>query len=147
MKKFFLLFAWLFSATLSSAALHAQEAPTALPPPQYHGSIVYVTGGIGSDETAAFRRVRSKYSLSLNFSASTPEGRAAFVSDVQVVIRDQSDSNTVLNITSDGPFCLIQLPAGSYTLHSTYEGVTQTRQITIQDNKNTALDLNWSAKP
>lgn len=147
MKKLFLLFAWFFSASLSSTVLHAQEAPTALPPPQYHGSIVYVTGGIGSDETAAFRRVRSKYSLSLNFSANTTDGRAAFVSDVQVVIRDQHDSNTVLNITSDGPFCLIQLPAGSYTLHSTYEGVTQTRQITIQDNKNTALDLNWSAKP
>ena len=146
MKKSLVLFAWLLSATLSSTVLHAQESPTALPPPQYHGSIVYVTGGIGSDETAAFRRVRSKYSLSLNFSANTTDGRAAFVSDVQVVIRDQHDSNTVLNITSDGPFCLIQLPAGAYTLHSTYEGVTQTRQVTIQDNKNTALDLNWSAK-
>ncbi|MGG4603735.1 carboxypeptidase-like regulatory domain-containing protein [Paenalcaligenes sp. Me131] len=147
MKKFSLLFAWFFSAALSSTAIQAQETPTALPPPQYHGSIVYVTGGIGSDETAAFRRVRSKYSLSLNFSAHTSDGRAAFVSDVQVVVRDQHDSNTVLNITSEGPFCLIQLPAGSYTLHSTYEGVTQTRKITIQENKNTALDLNWPAKP
>lgn len=147
MKKFFLLFAWFFSLALSSTALHAEEAPTALPPPQYYGSIVYVTGGIGSDEAAAFRRVRSKYALSLNFSANTSDGRAAFVTDVQVVIRDEHDGNTVLNINSDGPFSLIQIPAGKYVIHSTYEGVTQTRTVTIQDHKHTGLDINWPAKP
>src|SRR5690606_15888241 len=122
----------------------AEPASTPMPPPQYHGSLVVVTGGIGSDEVAAFRRVRQNYALSLNYSVTRQnDNKAAFVSDVQVVIRDQYDQ-TLLNITTDGPFCLVQLPAGNYTVHSTYLGQTQSHQVSISDNKPTALDIQWT---
>ena len=86
----------------------ATSATASMPPPQYHGSLVVVTGGIGSDEVAAFRRVRANYALSLNYSVTNNGDRAAFVSDVQVVIRDSADQ-TLLNMTTDGPFCFIQI--------------------------------------
>ncbi len=105
--------------------------------------MVVVTGGIGSDEVAAFRRVRANYPLSLNFSVASDGGHAAFVSDVQVVIRDDNDQ-TLLNITSDGPYCFIQLPVGNYSVHSTYLGKTQSHDVTISENP-TALDIRWEA--
>lgn len=125
---------------LSFAAL-AATPPTAMPPPSYHGSIVVVTGGIGSDEVAAFRRVRANYALSLNYSMLNSEGHGVFVSDVQVVIRDAQDQ-TVLNITTDGPFCFVQLQAGDYVVHSTYLGQTQSHKIKISQTP-TALDIQW----
>lgn len=127
------------SGALTSAATFAQ---TPMPPPQYAGNVIYVTGGIGSDEAAAFKRVRNNYALSLNFSEIDPTTQhAAYVSDVQVVIRNEDDYN-VLNTRSDGPYFYVQIPVGTYQLHATHAGQTQSRTITISEQP-TALDLKW----
>lgn len=134
----------LFIALFSCSAW-AVSPPAAMPPPSYHGSVVVVTGGIGSEEVAAFRRVRANYALSLNYSVLNSEGHGAFVSDVQVVIRDAQDQ-TVLNLSTDGPFCFVQLQPGRYVVHSTYLGQTQTHHVTITQRP-TALDIQWKETP
>lgn len=112
-----------------------------LPSAQHYGNTEYITGGFGLDESTAIKAVMPNYSLVLTF-ASTDKGRAAYVSRVQVVVRDQNDA-TVLNIESQGPFVLAQVPAGSYKVFATYKNKTQSRTVTVSNNSSSRLVFDW----
>lgn len=125
------------SAVLTSGSVWAQ-----LPGTQQYGNVEYVTGGFGSEESSAMKEAMSDYPLALTFSARNG-GRSAYVSQVQVVVRDQYDS-TVLNVESQGPFLLARLQPGSYQIHVTYRNATQSRPLTIEDRKSTRMVFEWS---
>jgi len=114
-----------------------------LPPLQYHNGIPYITGGIGSDEASAFKEQRKDFPLSLNFGQQVG-ARTAFAADVQIVIRDQDD-NSLFNINSEGPYCLIDLEPGQYTLYATYMGDTKSRNIDLSQGEAVAIDVIWPA--
>ena len=101
-----------------------------LPAVQFYLNTAYMCGGIGSDQAAAFRAATASYPLSLHFGQQQ-NGRVAFVADVQVVIRDEYDQ-TVLNIESDGPFCLLDIDPGAYRVFATYEGITQEQRTEVK---------------
>ena len=97
-----------------AAAAHADEGT--LPAERSQGSVTYVTGGIGKDESDAMKQAASRYSLAIEMSS--PAGsRAEYVSDVKIDIRDQRGA-TVLSTTSDGPILLANLPPGRYTINA-----------------------------
>lgn len=125
--------------TLMSAA--SWVAAQSLPALQYYNGIPYVSGGIGSDEARIFKEQRKKYPLSLNFGQQIGE-RTAFAADVQVVIRNEDDA-TILNINSDGPYCLVDIEPGRYTLHATYLGDTQSREFEIKTGSPQSIDIVW----
>lgn len=112
-----------------------------LPSAQYYGNTEYITGGFGLDESTAIKEAMPKYSLVFTF-ASSDKGRAAYVSRVQVVVRDQNDA-TVLNVESQGPFVLAQVPAGSYNVFATYKNKTQSRSVTVSNNASARLVFDW----
>ncbi len=70
--------------------------------------------------------------------------RAGFISDVQITIKDKS-GNTVLDMTSAGPYVLVRLPAGKYSLDATHESKTLHRDISIQKGRSKRLSLMWPA--
>lgn len=116
-----------------SAVLMVLLSPLAtannLPPVAFYMNTAYMCGGFGIDQANAFRSARPNYPLSLNFGQKQGN-KVAFVADVQVVIRD-TEEQTVLNINSDGPFCLLDIDPGTYQVFVTYEGQTQQQSVDV----------------
>ena len=114
---------------LSAFAAAALAAESALPPERSQGSVTYVSGGIGKDESDAMKQAASRYSLAIEM-ASPASPRAEYVADVKIDIRDQRGA-TVLNTISDGPILLANLPPGRYTVNATKNGASQQRDIVV----------------
>ena len=110
-----------------ASAAHADEGT--LPPERTQGSVTYVTGGIGKDESDAMKQAASRYSLAIEMS-SPASPRAEYVADVRIDIRDQQ-GKTVLSIISDGPILLANLPPGRYTINADKNGKSQQRNIVV----------------
>jgi hypothetical protein len=131
--------AW--AAMLLAGVLAGAQAYAALPPLQHQGSVEYVSGGIGSDESASFKEAATQFPLALTF-ASNVDGNAAYVAEVQVVIRDSHDAS-VLNAASQGPYFLVRLPAGDYKVFATYKGQTQSRSVQVHDQGTARAVFEW----
>lgn len=112
-----------------------------LPAVQNYAGVDYLTGGFGLEESTAIKEVMSDYAVAFTF-ASSDGSRAAYVSKVQVVIRDTYDA-TWLNVESQGPFLLAQLPAGRYQVFATYRNVTKSQSITVVDGNSTRVVFDW----
>lgn len=131
------------SLCLAIGATFACTAWAQLPEAQTQNGVEYVSGGIGKEESDAFKAAKSRYPLALTF-ASQSEGSpaVAYAGDVQVVVRDAYDAN-VLNVTSPGPLFLARLAPGSYQVFATYEGETQSKPITVTADGTVDLRFLW----
>lgn len=115
----------------------------ALPPVQSQGQAEFLTGGIGKDESDAILHEGRSWPLMLELAqVDTP--RAAYISDVQVTIKDRS-GNTVLETVTEGPFLLVKLPPGKYSLDATYESTTLHRHVYIEKGGSKKITLLWPA--
>ncbi|SER21461.1 hypothetical protein SAMN04488038_12114 [Solimonas aquatica] len=113
----------LYGATLPRCAL-AQDADApaeaqVLPAVLESEGIRYVSGGIGSGEAAAMRAESRHYALTLMFYVQA--AKAMFVADVDVLIQDAA-GKVLMRTRSEGPFLLVQLPAGHYQINCAYRG-------------------------
>lgn len=116
---------------------------TSLPPLQSQGQTEFLTGGIGKDESDAILHEGRSWPLMLELAqAATP--RAAYISDVQVTIKDGS-GNTVLETVTEGPYLLVKLPPGKYSLDATYESTKLHRDLSIQKGSSKKITLLWPA--
>ena len=97
-----------------------------MPPMQGQGAARYVCGGIGSDESAALRAAMKSHPLSLLFAR--PDG--GYLAEVAVTLKDASGASA-LSLRADGPVCLIDLPAGNYSVEATSEGVSKRQTVSI----------------
>lgn len=78
--------------------------------------------------------------------AQTSTPRAEYISDVPVTISDES-GKIVLDTVAEGPFLLIKLPPGKYSLAATYQSIKLYRQLNIQKGQHEKLTLIWPAIP
>jgi hypothetical protein len=125
-----ILLRFLVSLLIATGAFSAAaRADDGMPAERTQGSVTYVSGGIGKDESTAMKQAAPRYSLSIEM-ASTATPRAQYVSDVKIDIRDQKGA-AVLSVTSDGPFLLANLPSGRYTVSAARNGASQQRTVTI----------------
>ena len=130
-------------ATLTAAFCGATFASFAqeLPPVQRSGSVEYVTGGIGRDESTALEAAAAQWPLALEFSV-TGGARAAFAADVQVAVRDRS-GRAVLEAVAGGPFLLARVEPGSYSVEATLQGRSQRRQVTVRRGASARVMFSW----
>ena len=132
----------LFSAALLAAvSLPAMSmvAPN-LPAERTWGTVTYLTGGIGSDESAAMIAARAQYPLALEFvHKATP--RDQYLGAVDVTIEDSSGE--VLHATSDGPFLFARLPTGKYIVRAEDEGRVQTRHVRVTPGGHQHVVFEW----
>lgn len=112
-----------------------------LPKTQNQGQITYITGGVGADESRAIKDDAKNWPLVVDFSQHL-ENRDAWISQVYLRILDVK-GNGIFEVTTDGPFLLVNLPSGNYVLAATYEGITKTQKIQIIDGKPLRVSLNW----
>lgn len=109
------------AAATALGAAHAQ-----MPPMRGEGAARYVCGGIGSDESTAMRAAMKDHPLSLLFARAD----GAYLADVAVVIQGAGGA-PALSLRADGPVCLVDLPAGRYTVQATVEGMTKKQEVTL----------------
>jgi len=88
----------------------------------------FVSGGVGGDEMDALNNERSQYSLAILTAA---KGSGAFLGDVHIRITD-GQSNRVLDTVMDGPWLLVDLPAGRYQVEADLDGRPQKNFVTVR---------------
>jgi hypothetical protein len=129
----------IFAAALALGLAGVAFAQDALPPVQTFGSVSYVTGGIGLDESAAIKAAEKDFALSLTFAATT---RGEYLSGVKVSIKDKA-GKTVLEAVSDGPMLLARLPAGVYKLSAEHDGNALSKTVRVQPKGVTRAAFVW----
>jgi len=94
----------------------------------------YLSGGITSSDRELMRSQSGRYGL---WIATVAKGSGAYLTDAQLRIVDTQRQTPVLERTSDGPWFMVALPPGRYTVSATLhtDGVavpqTLTQQVTV----------------
>ncbi|AJZ57155.1 putative exported protein [Paraburkholderia fungorum] len=114
---------------LAGIAQLALAMPEGLPPMQHSGGINYLSGGVGSDESTAIKGEMGHYPLVLEFAGKTNAGND-YLADIPVQVSD-AHGTVVLDANSRGPFMLISLPNGRYTVTATYQGNEVRRTVSV----------------
>ncbi len=120
----------LIASAESSDALLLLEAPA----PVTVGSVTYVSGGVGDSEAEAMRAIAKNYSLEVVFIQKLKQ-REEFLAAVNVQIKDHHH-NLLLDITTDGPYLLANLPAGHYQIIAQYNGNIKQQWLVIVGSNN-----------
>ncbi|MEX3930718.1 carboxypeptidase regulatory-like domain-containing protein [Paraburkholderia phymatum] len=97
-----------------------------LPQVQQQGDVAYTSGGVGLDESKALLAAQSQWPLSLRFTGPGSD----YLADVKVKIVD-AHSADVLDVTSRGPYMLVRLRPGRYTVHASYKDRDQSKAVTV----------------
>ena len=119
------LFVGAFIFAVASAAPLFSQAQ-GMPPMQSQGAVKFACGGIGSDESTAMRAGMKSHPLSLLFARAD----GAYLAEVGVTVTD-AGGNQVLKTRANGPVCLIDLPAGKYTVDADNEGTVKKHAVTV----------------
>lgn len=135
-----------FLAFFSTCGFAENDNPlpsTSLPPAHSQGQVEFLSGGIGADESDAIKKEAVSWPLLLELAqAGSP--RAEYISDVPVTISDES-GQIVLDTVAEGPFLLVKLPPGKYSLDATYQSIKLYRQLNIQKGQHEKVTLIWPA--
>jgi hypothetical protein len=108
---------------------------------QTAGRVSYVSGGVGTDSIDRLGSLARDFNLKLVFALKSGN----YVSAVKVTIADAA-GKTLLDTTSEGPWFLAKLPAGSYQVKATFEGNAVNRKITVDAAKLRTIDFRWSSE-
>ena len=114
-----------------------------LPPVSVQGGVPYLSGGVGSNEVAAIKAASSRYSLAVTMSASE-EGHDVFLASVPVTVSDRGGT-TLLDIVSDGPYLLADLPPGRYIIRARYRDQDKTATVNIVPGQTARVSFAWRA--
>jgi hypothetical protein len=112
-----------------------------LPAEKTQGNVSYMSGGIGSSESAAMRKEEAKFPLTLEFvENATP--KPEHLANVAVTIRDHTDK-VVLNTVANGPYLLAKLPPGKYTVTAVSDGRVKTHAVSVASAKQAEVLMEW----
>jgi hypothetical protein len=98
------------------------------------GGIDYMSGGAGQEDRDAMAAQQSGYTLKLVMSG---KGGEYIVADNLRVLSAQGE---VLVVRDAGPIVMVKLPAGTYTLETTWHGKPVRRSVNVGNGLQT---INW----
>lgn len=125
------------NTTDSSSA--GNENGGGMPQIQHQGDVSYVSGGVGSDESKALQHAQSHWPLALRFTGPGSD----FLADVHVQIVDAHGADA-LTATSRGPYMLVKLRPGRYTVHARYESTEQQKSVTVPAEGSAKAAFYWN---
>lgn len=97
--------------------------------PEQVGDIAYISGGIGESDSNAMKAMAKEYKLEVVFIQKLNQ-REEYLADVQVQIFDHH-LRKLLNIVTDGPYLLLNMPQGKYLIVSDFEGVVKQQWVNV----------------
>lgn len=107
--------------------------------------VTFVTGGIGSDGVRQMKDIAKNFSLEIVLVEKTEEeeGKEVYIADVNVKINDAQES-LVLEVVTDGPFLLVNLPDGQYQVTTEYNSSIKTKRVKVNNKKHARVVFLWS---
>lgn len=112
-----------------------------IPDTQYSQGVSYITGGVGEGETQAILSEAKQWPLLLEMS-QLENGRGVWIFGATInILNDKSQS--IFNAQADGPYMLVNLEAGSYAIQASFNGVQQTKAVTIKAGAPQKISLFW----
>ena len=105
------------------------------------GNVSYLTGGIGSSEAESMREAAKDYALEIVFVQKLKQ-LEEFISDVKVQIQD-AQKHTVLDVTTEGPFLLVNLPHGKYVITAEFNSNTRQQKVNVAAKKHQKIVFWW----
>ena len=98
-------------------------------------AIGWACGGIGLEERQALKILEAKANTVMLFVAGS---RGTLIADTQLRVLSAGDATRGLEIVADGPVCVLQLPAGNWSIEARHGDTTRTRalQLKAQDTGN-----------
>lgn len=117
-------------AVLGSANVWAQsESDMSMPPaPQSYGGVSVINGGVDLDQAEAIKRIQSRYPLRVEISG---RGGDYYVADRLKLLQG---SDVVAEIPDAGPWLLMDVPPGRYTLVGDFGSTEVRRDVTVSSN-------------
>ncbi|MFT4503250.1 carboxypeptidase regulatory-like domain-containing protein [Caballeronia sp. 15711] len=110
-----------------------------LPQVQTQGDVSFTSGGVGLDESHALIREQAHWPLSLRFTGPTSD----YLSDVHVRITDAKNAE-VLKTDAMGPYMLVKLAPGHYTVYAKYKDSEKKQGVTVAGNGKAKAAFHWS---
>jgi hypothetical protein len=86
---------------------------------QTEKGILYMSGGVGTEERAQMKKLTEAYNLGLSFAGKSRQ----YLTDIKLVILD-ANGNEIIGTIADGPWFYIQLPPGSYNVNAMFKDKT-----------------------
>lgn len=123
---------WLVLSSLCAAQI---------PDTQYSQSIAYITGGVGEGETQAILAEAKQWPLLLEMS-QIENGRGVWIFGAMITILNEKNQS-IFNAQADGPYMLVNLEAGNYSIQASFNGVEQTRSVAMKAGSPQKISLFW----
>jgi hypothetical protein len=114
---------FLFGSSLALCAGLASAQDIAM---KEHAGLRFACGGAGFEERAELASLRPQANLELLFITAK---RGGYLADVEVAVFAADKASPVLQVTAEGPMCMISAPAAKYRIEATYGGVKRTAQV------------------
>jgi hypothetical protein len=126
---------WISTAALATALaafqVYAEPGGPALPMATESGPVTVISGGVDLDEAERMKQAAGRYPLRVVFSV--PGGNYAVPQEFTLM----QGTQTMLKIASAGPWLLIDLPPGAYTMQARVEDRVLNRAVTVNGRGNT----------
>jgi hypothetical protein len=124
-----LLIAWAIVACAPAVATERGSTPA---------GARYVSGGIGLSERSELHAERGEYRL---WVATVARGSGAYLSDARVLVSPASGGAPIFDHTMAGPWLLVNLPPGRYTVTATlpatpgHAPITERAQVRVEPRR------------
>lgn len=112
-----------------------------IPETQYSQGISYITGGVGEGETNAILAEAKQWPVLLEMS-QIENGRGVWIFGATIKIVNNA-KQVIFDAQADGPYMLINLVPGDYSIEASYQGVIQKRSISIKPDSVQKISLFW----
>lgn len=127
---------FVMACAVSAVNVHAQ-----IPGTQYSQGISYISGGVGEEESQAILAEAKQWPLLLELS-QLENGRGVWIFGANVKIQNTS-GKVIFDAQADGPYLLINLPVGEYSIEASYQGVILKRGVSVKSNSPQKISIFW----
>ncbi len=151
-KRFFTKFKWRHAGVIALILLFALLAllfsgrvsgtlPLLGPSSHSVNDITYMSGGISESEATLMKALANDYPLEVVFIRKLDK-REEYLADIRVKVIDHH-MNDLLDIQTDGPYLLADMPSGKYLIAAEYEGVIKQQWFHLVAGKHLKLVFWW----
>ncbi len=109
-------------------------------------AINYVTGGVCIDEAELMKSIANNFPLEIVLVEKSDENeKENYIADVRVVITDTKKEKKFLDVHTEGPFLLVNLPDNRYLVTADHNGVSKEYKVNIDNKKHKRVVFLWPA--
>ena len=127
--------------TVASLMVFSSLGFAQIPDTQYSEGISYISGGVGEEESQAILAEAKQWPLLLELS-QLEGGRGVWIFGAKIKILN-AKNQVIFDAQADGPYILINLTAGSYSVDAAYQGASQKRSITVNPAIPQKISIFW----